>query len=182
MTNLADCHVIHTTPRRVRLQVPEKRHNRPYFQSLRDRLSQWEDVERVEVNPATTSIVIYSSDSGRVLEMIEASGHLRLVESAEKSPEPQQQLRHRPLQSLDKRIEQWSGGRYNAARVSVFLVVGASVAFKIARGNRISAAAMILLYGGRAAQQWWLSYSERQSDQPDESAPEGRLLPSPTGR
>ncbi len=178
MTDFSDCHVIHATPRRVRVQVPDKRHNRPYFESLRDQLSQWEDVERVDVNPGTTSIVIYSSDSGKILEMLEETG-LRILEAAAANKtEPGQGLQ---LTKLNQSVRQWTGGRINVARVSVFLVVGAGIAFKIARGNQVSAAAMLLLYGGRAAQRWWLSSKEGRENHDNETVDEGRLLPSPSG-
>ncbi len=89
--------------------------------------------------------------------MLEETG-LRVLEAAPNNKiEPGKGLQ---LTKLDQTVEQWTGGRINVARVSVFLVVGAGIAFKIARSNQVSAAPMLLLYGGRAAQRWWLSSKE----------------------
>jgi hypothetical protein len=142
MTNTPDCHVIHASPRRVRLQIPSKRYDRSFFGELRDELSQRPGVTRVDVNPATTSVVIHAADTGKLAELLQASG-LRLLEAPPKNEaEPAKLLQ---LTKLDQRLRPWIGDRTNVARVSVFLLVGASIAFKIARGNQFSAAAMLLL-------------------------------------
>ncbi len=173
MTNAHDCHIVHATPRRVRLQIPAKRHDKSFFDSLRDHLSQQPGVERVHVNPATTSIVIHAADPRSLLGFLEESG-LRVCEGPAINKvdwEGKQQLSY-----LQRRLGRM-GSRTNVARVSVYLVVGASIAFKIARGNQFSAAAMLLLYGGRTAQRWWLSSRERKGllteDAP--SAPENSV-------
>ncbi len=155
MTDAHDCHIVHATPRRVRLQIPAKRHDKSFFNSLRDNLSQRPGVERVHVNPSTTSVVIHAADIRTLLDFLEQGG-LRISETpANNKAEPE----NKPHSNLQRRVGR-IGSQTNVARVSVFLLVGASIAFKIARGNQFSAAAMLLLYGGRTAQRWWLSSRE----------------------
>ncbi|MDJ0449145.1 hypothetical protein [Methylocystis sp. JR02] len=126
---------------------------------MQDQLSQWPDVERVVVNPLSTSVVIHSPDAGAILDLLESSGMLRAMEASvrEEAPRPKQ-----PGAKPQAHLQRRSPGRVNMARISVFAVVGASVALKLARGNSVAAAAMVLLYGGRAAQRWWVSYQEGQ--------------------
>lgn len=156
MTGNHGFHVAHATPRRLRLQAPHKRGDRSFFRSVQDQLSQWPDVERVDVNPFSTSVVIHSSDAKAVMNLLESSGMLRVIEAL--APAHEAELERRPPKPTqgrpDAQIQQWSRGRVNVARISVFAVVGVSVAIKLARGNNVAAAAMVLLYGGRAAQRW----------------------------
>lgn len=162
MTRHHGFHVAHATPRRLRLQAPHKRGDREFFRSVQDQLSQWPDVERVDVNPLSTSVVIHAPDAGAILDLLESSGMLRAMEAPvrderNEAPQPKQ-----PSAKPQAHLQRRSPGRLNMARISVFAVVGASVAFKLARGNNVAAAAMVLFYGGRAAQRWWVSYQEGQ--------------------
>lgn len=155
MTDALDCHVVHATTRRVRLQIPAKRHDKSFFNSFRDHLSQRPGVVRVHVNPATTSVIIDAANIRTLLDFLQEGG-LRFSEPpAQNKFEPENKL----LLNLQRRFGR-IGSRTNVARASVFLFVGASIGFKIARGNQLSAAAMLLLYGGRTARRWWLSSRE----------------------
>lgn len=169
-------HVAHATPRRLRLQAPHRRGDRLFFLDVRERLAQWPNVERVDVNPISTSVVIHSSDARAILDLLESNGMLRVVESP--APEPEKRPPAPATQArLYPQLRQWSGGRVNLARISVFAVVGVSVAVKLARGNNVAAAAMILLYGGRAAQRWWIA----RQDGTRAAAPLAQLLSTPGG-
>src|SRR4051794_31896072 len=62
MPDLPQAHVCHVTPNRLRLRVPERRHNTAFFDAVRSRLSEWGSVERVTVNPTAGSVVIHFSN------------------------------------------------------------------------------------------------------------------------
>ncbi len=177
MSDTVEFHVAHATPRRLRLRAPAKRGDQAYFQAVRDHLSQWPNVERVDVNSASTSVVIHCADTSELLRALTMSDLLQIVETPvrEEAAHPQKRSSSWPLSKLDRQLQTWSGGRVDAARVSVFVVLGVSVALKLARGNRFGAATVLLLYGGRAAQRWWLSKNEGARPA---SRAERRLLPS----
>lgn len=177
MSDTVEFHVAHATPRRLRLRAPTKRGDQAYFQAVRDHLSQWPDVERVDVNASSTSVVIHCADTSAFLRALTTSDLLQIVETPvrEEAAQPQKRASSWPFSKLDSQIQTWSGGRVNAARVSVFVVVGVSVALKLARGNKFGAATVLLLYGGRAAQRWWLSKNDGENRA---SRAERRLLPS----
>lgn len=162
MTRHHGFHVAHATPRRLRLQAPHKRGDRQFFRSVQDQLSQWPDVERVDVNPLSTSVVIHAPDARAILDLLESSGMLRAMEAAVRDERKEAPRPNPPSDKPQAHRQRRSRGRFNVARISVFAVVGASVALKLARGNTVAAAAMVLLYGGRAAQRWWVSYQEGQ--------------------
>lgn len=162
MTRHHGFHVAHATPRRLRLQAPHKRGDREFFRSVQDQLSQWPDVERVGVNPLSTSVVIHAPDARAILDLLESSGMLRAMEAPVRDERNEAPRSNPESDKPQAHRQRRSRGPVNVARISVFAVVGASVALKLARGNNIAAAAMVLLYGGRAAQRWWVSYQEGQ--------------------
>jgi hypothetical protein len=58
MQELCPGYIVHRTPRRLRLQVPSRRHESSFFAALQRRLSACEGIVAVEANPVTASIVI----------------------------------------------------------------------------------------------------------------------------
>src|SRR5690349_16508552 len=67
MPDLPQAHVCHMTPNRLRLRVPERRHDVAFFDAVRNPLSTWDSVEQVIVNPTTASIVILFSELADLL-------------------------------------------------------------------------------------------------------------------
>jgi hypothetical protein len=49
---------VHRTTGRIRIQVPQRRHDRAYFAALAARLAQLPAVDAVEVNPLTASTLV----------------------------------------------------------------------------------------------------------------------------
>lgn len=72
MPDLPSARIVHFTPRRLRLKVPEKRRDTGFFDYVRNRLAAWDSVERVETNPLTASILVHFSAPEQLL--LEAVG------------------------------------------------------------------------------------------------------------
>ena len=157
MKDIPEGYIVHLTPVRLRVKVPEKHRDRSFFESAQEQLSLWPTVERVEVNPATASVLIHASDTGAFLTVLKGEGPFTIVEQASE-PEfrPLVQVREK-LTRWDEQVERWTGGQLNGTRASAFLGVGVIVAFQLARGKRLSAAVTLLLYSGGALQRWWVS-------------------------
>ncbi len=159
MVDIAEAYVAHVTPVRLRLKAPAKLRDRSFFEALRHEFSAWPAVQRVEVYPGTASIVVHCANTRAFLDLLKSEGSLSVVEQAPEKTVSTPQTHQ--LSALNQRVQGWSGGRINIGRVSVFLVVGASVAFKVARGNNVSAAVMLLWYAGGVAHRWWGSRNNR---------------------
>jgi hypothetical protein len=67
MPNLPSAAITHFTTRRLRIKVPEKRRDAAFFDFVRSRLAAWNSIQRVDTNPLTASILVYFSDTERLL-------------------------------------------------------------------------------------------------------------------
>jgi hypothetical protein len=156
--------IVHVTPNRVRVKVPEKRRDASYFGAALAELGERPTVERVEVNPATATILVHTSDSLALIATLKREGPFAIVEqAAAEQLDPFIHVR-RTLSGWDEQVRHWTGGRYNASRASAVLAVGAVVALQFVRGRRLSAAVTLVLYGGRALQRWWLAADASDSN------------------
>lgn len=59
MSAVPKAFIAHDIDRRVRLRVPSRRGDASFFSNVRDRLSRCLDVDRVESNPLTGSVLIF---------------------------------------------------------------------------------------------------------------------------
>jgi len=166
MAEVVEGRIAHQTPVRLRIAAPSKRHDRAFFEALREQLSRWAAVTRVDVNPAAASVVIHSRDSLAVLELLEREGALTIVAPAKYVVHVGAQAEGQRLAAVDARIRRWSGGRLDAKRVSVAVVVVASLAVKLARGNAMSAGVLLLLLAGGVARRRFLASDRRRKDEP----------------
>src|SRR5947209_11616333 len=55
---LPQARVCHYASGRLRVKIPEKRRDEAFFDKLREHLSGWDSIERVEVNPLTASVLV----------------------------------------------------------------------------------------------------------------------------
>ena len=146
--------IVHLTPRRVRLRIPAKRHDRQFFSTARQHLSQRSGVQAVEVNPATASILIHSSDSAAVLEALGREGLLTLVEQPTVTAQasPLEQVRQQ-LSEWDRQLQEWTGIRHDT-RAYIFGALVLSAAYQFARGDIFAPATTLLWYAGEALRLW----------------------------
>jgi hypothetical protein len=76
MPNAPAARVCHLTARRMRIRIDDRRRDAIYFKTVATRVAQWENVDRVETNPLTASILVHFSDSQRLLTQAAASNDL----------------------------------------------------------------------------------------------------------
>ena len=58
MADLAEAVIAHVSRGRVRLKVPEKKHDADFFRALEGQLAGFPGVEKVEANPVTGSVLV----------------------------------------------------------------------------------------------------------------------------
>ncbi|ACL60561.1 hypothetical protein Mnod_5731 [Methylobacterium nodulans ORS 2060] len=58
MSGPSRAYVLHRTPHRLRVRIPNRRRDQVFFRALQRTLSEHPDVFRVDVNPRTASVII----------------------------------------------------------------------------------------------------------------------------
>jgi hypothetical protein len=164
MAEVVEGRIAHQTPVRLRVTAPTKRYDRAFFKALQEQVSLWAPVKQVDVNPATASVVIYSRDSQAVLDLLRREGALTIVAPAKYVVHFGAQAERPRFTAVDAQIRRWSGGRLDAKRVSVALVVAASLTLKLARGNPMSAGVLLLLLAGGVARRRYLASLRRKEE------------------
>jgi hypothetical protein len=138
-------YVSHQTPHRVRVRVPGKRRNRTYFADLRDHLLRVPNVERVDVNPATASVLVHTRTSSHLLEMARQSELLDLEEAFAEESSSLLERAGLKVDYIEEQLKQLSGGQLDL-RNAVFLALIVAALHQILRGNIFHAPAATLLW------------------------------------
>jgi Heavy metal associated domain 2 len=161
MADLPEARVCHFTPNRVRLRIPERRHDRAFFESVKRQLSQWQGVERVEVNPATASVLIHYSDGPAFLAEHYAENNLFTVgdiqpdgSGLETLPAISIAQRTRSgVEAFDKAVQRLSGGQADLRSLVVLGLLGSGVV-QLLRGNVAVPAITLFWCAGDALRLW----------------------------
>jgi hypothetical protein len=147
---LPEARIAHATPNRVRLKIPAKRHDEAFFRVVEQRLAGWQNIERVEVNPVTASILVHFSDpAALVREAINGNNDLfRIVypEQQEHGSAPPLLARlQKTAAAADGSLRQWTGGNLDL-RTAIFTVLLVGGLQQLAQGNVAAPAATLLWY------------------------------------
>jgi hypothetical protein len=147
---LPEARISHATANRVRLKVPAKRYDEDFFRAVEQRLKGWRNVERVEVNPLTASVLVHFSDpAALVREAMNGNNDLfRIV-----YPEPQEHGSAAPplarlqgtIAMADGSLRQWTSGAVDL-RTAIFAVLLMGGLQQLAQGNVAAPAATLLWY------------------------------------
>jgi heavy-metal-associated domain-containing protein len=157
MPDLPAAHISHFTARRLRIKVPEKRRNRAFFETVADRLSSWDSVERAETNPLTGSVLIYFSDPQRLfLEAVAKNDLFDIdLETAFSSPsEPVvTPAAARSFETVDRTLRHWTQNQIDVRGVLFVLLVAGGV-FQLLRRRLDTPAPTLLWYAGDLIGLW----------------------------
>jgi hypothetical protein len=161
MPDLPEARVCHFTSNRVRLRIPERRHDRAFFEAVQRQLSQWQGVDRVEVNPATASVLIHYSDGPAFLAEHYAQNNLFAVgdippdqSAPETSPAISIAQRTRGgVDAFDRAVQRLSGGQADLRSLVMLGLLGTGVV-QLLRGNVAVPAITLFWYAGDALRLW----------------------------
>lgn len=155
MHDIPEGYVVHMTPRRLRIKVPEKRRDSSFFSAARQRLSQRPSVRGIEVNPATGSILIHSSDPRAFLGALGSDGPFTIVEQQREAEGdlPLIEQAREQIASWDKQIQEWTGSRHDT-RSYIFFALMLAAAYQIIRGDIFGPAASLLWYAVVVLRSW----------------------------
>jgi Heavy metal associated domain 2 len=160
--NVPEGHIVHSTPHRLRVRIPAKRHDRHFFSSTREYFSRQPTVEAVKVNPLTASVLIHASDARSLVESLGRDGPFILVELSETAERNALEQVREQLSQWDAQLQRWTGSRHDA-RVYVFFVLVLSAAYQLVKGEIFAPAATLLWYSAEALRLWVPSDKARDS-------------------
>ena len=156
MPDLPSARITHSTNRRLRIKVPEKRRDMAFFEVVRGRLAAWQSVERVETNPLTGSILIYFSDLERLLlEAAEKNDFLDIDFGASAPPAGPVVTRAavRSFATSDSVLRNWTANALDM-RSAVFLLLFIGGIYQLLRGRLSTPAPTLLWYAGNLLGLW----------------------------
>jgi hypothetical protein len=148
MTALPEARVSHFATGRLRVKIPGKRHDEEFFAEVAERLSDWDSVNEVKVNPLTASVLVFFEDAAALFaenalkndlfsvafdELEAAAGAISLGEQAAAA-----------IGSVDRAIRRWSAGTADL-RGALFAALLAGGMYQLLRGN-IAAPAVTLFW------------------------------------
>jgi heavy-metal-associated domain-containing protein len=156
MPDLPSARIVHFTPRRLRLKVPEKRRDTGFFDFVRNRLAAWDSVERVETNPLTASILVhFSAPEQLLLEVVGKNDFLDIDLDAIAQPaEPV--VTGGAIRSFvagDNALRSWTANAIDV-RSAAFLLLFVGGVYQLFRGRLSTPAPTLLWYAGSLLGLW----------------------------
>ncbi len=153
MADVPQARVVHQTPHRVRVKIPEKRHDETYFRQATQQLSHKMPHAQVEANPTTASILVQSPQAGALLAALGGEGDPFQITEWPDEKTPQFEKIRDNVEGFNAWLRQRTGGR-NDARLYIFIALLFSAAYQFARGEIMAPAATLLWYAGEALRFW----------------------------
>ncbi len=157
MPSLPAARISHFTNRRLRIRVPEKRRDAPFFSDAAERLSSWDSVERVEINPLTASLLIYYTDPQQLfLEAVAKNDLFDIDFDTALAQEAAPQVTRAAVQSFeaaDLGLRRWTQDRIDLRGMLFLLLLGGGL-YQLMRGRLATPAPTLLWYAGDLIGLW----------------------------
>lgn len=153
MADLPKAYISHKSPGRLRIRIPERRRDAAYFAAVRQRLSDWEGVEHVEVNPATAGVLVLHN--GGFFDQQATNDLFALVEPFEIEVEikPLILRAKQKVKDFDAILRQLAGGHADL-RTLVFLGLIVAGVGQLRKGNVTAPATTLFWYAGDMLGLW----------------------------
>lgn len=157
MPSLPVARISHFTARRLRIKIPEKRRDTAFFNTVADRLREWESVERVEANPLTASVLIHFSDPERLFLEAAAKNDLFEIDFDAAVAAPAEPIVTRAavssFETADNTVRRWTANRIDLRSVFFLLLLAGGVR-QLLRGRLATPAPTLLWYAGDILGLW----------------------------
>ena len=146
-------YVIHHAPGRIRLRVPERRHQASFFADLQERLSKCGNVTAAEANPLTGGVLVrYTGEIEAVVAQALSNGLHEIVD-IENSPPPVATVTERvrdQFARIDEAVKRQTAGEIDARSLAILGLLGTAFA-QILRGDILGPAIPLLWYASQMA-------------------------------
>jgi hypothetical protein len=125
--------VAHRSTGRLRLRLPQRRHDLAFFLEVYEALRGQPEIDEVTINPTTGSVLLWY-DPAEEDALAEAVGRTGLLQLHEGDLHPQQDERHLFHVSI------------NDMRITIFLIMTALSIHQLLKGQLVAPALTMLLY------------------------------------
>jgi Heavy metal associated domain 2 len=139
---LPEAHITHTSKGRVRIKIPSRKGDYPYFSGLKDKLPdllETPGIQRIEMNPTTGSILVIheldfkATDFSIVSEFLEQKGLFKLGFNG--SPGiPVSRNIARTFQDLNQQITGFTRGEIDLRSLALIGLIGLGL-YQVSRGQ-----------------------------------------------
>jgi hypothetical protein len=164
MAEAPHAHVVHHTHDRVRVRIPEKRHDESFFSDTAHRLARKMPEAHIETNPATASVLVTGpNDPWSLLKTLGGDSPFQLGGEDDSQTPRFEQVRDKIKGFNDWFLRQSGGSR--DARWYVFLVLIISAIYQLARGEIFAPAATLFWYAGEALRVWTPETTQQNATQ-----------------
>ena len=149
-------YIVHSLSGRLRLKVPEKRHDKVWFTQIASRLEQEPGVERVDSNPLSAGLLLHHAPDAPMAQQLRESGLLRIGEpGASKSPVVDTLTD--VVTRSDRALERRTRGKANLRSILILILVLLAI-IQTLRGRILVPALSLLIF----AMQLMLHARDRQ--------------------
>lgn len=137
---------VHRTRERIRLRLPDRRHDTAFFAELCERLSALPGVVEVSGNPLSAGLLVrfHPTQAHALRAAIAATGRLQIVDGPPPLSPGLNALR-RAADRIDRSLEEQSGGSADLRTLAVLLLI-LLAAGQALRGQLLAPAASLLWY------------------------------------
>lgn len=148
----AKAHVAHSVPGRTRLRVHNRHHDRAFFHDLENRLARFPQVQSLETNPQTGSVLVHHTGAAFDLLMVAAEAGLGELIDFE-PPEPVARQLQSEFKLLDDIVQRATEGRLDLSTLAAFgLFTLAGI--QLVRGNQPVIAITLVWYAAELLRRW----------------------------
>jgi hypothetical protein len=136
---LPEAFVTHQTPHRLRVKIPSKKGDATFFSGLKELLSGYPGIDRVQVNPVTGSVLlVHRIDAATLTQLATRFGLVQL-----QAPTPRKTtLNQRVIASFrhwDEQVRVTTGGELDIPSLLFLGLIGTGV-YQLCIGNLIAPA------------------------------------------
>lgn len=144
-SELPTAYVSHRVAGRVRLRIPNMRHQEPYFERLRTGLASVPGLHRLTTNTRTASVLIEYSGELEALDQLGKRLDLFTIVSRP-HPHSLSEFLHKATSAPDALLKQVSDGRVDVAGVTALALAGMGIS-QMLRGHALPAGWTLLWNG-----------------------------------
>jgi hypothetical protein len=134
--------VAHAAPGRTRFKIPARRRDGQYFATVEQRLPKAPDVEQVQTNPLTGSVLIHHRGSPEALHKYAEEQELFRVSTL---GERASRLLAQRGKSLDRQLRELTGEYFDLRSITLIMLVSIGMV-QVLRGQLVGSALTIFWY------------------------------------
>lgn len=134
MVKLPEARITHTISGRLRIKIPLKKGDTSYFESLEQKFSGCDKVQKVEANAVTAGVLLLHDSDTRDISKFAEENRLFRVESLERKQTPLANRMRSSFEDFSTRIKKLTGGELDLPSVAFLSLLSLSI-YQIARGN-----------------------------------------------